>query len=360
MLSVNVRKRLRDVVVTVDVALDDGVTALVGPSGAGKSTLLRLIAGLTHPDSGTIRLGEVLLDDAEHHYHLPPGRRGIGLVFQEYALFPHLSVAENVAYGLRARGLPGRERRTRVTEMLERLGIAALAGERPERLSGGQRQRVALARALVLQPSALLLDEPLAALDVQTRAGVRHELRLLLSDLAIPTILVTHDYTDALAFRRRILIMDAGHIVQDGSHDTLLTHPGSRFVAEFTGVNYYEGTLEAHDPDRTGRVRLAGGVDVYAAADDVPPGPVGLALRPWEVTVSPRPPAGSARNVLPGRVREVLPMGGRVRLILDVGPRHSLPLVAEITPRAQDSLGCREGQTLYASFKATALALIPL
>jgi molybdenum ABC transporter ATP-binding protein len=360
MLSVSVCKHLRDVVVEVDVALDNGVTALVGPSGAGKSTLLRLIAGLTNPDSGIIRLGEVLLDDTARHYHLPPGRRGIGLVFQEYALFPHLSVAENVAYGLRARRLHGKERRTRVAEMLERLGIATLAAERPDRLSGGQRQRVALARALVLQPSALLLDEPLAALDVRTRAEVRHELRLLLSDLAIPTILVTHDYADALAFRRRILIMDAGQIVQDGSHDRLLTHPGSRFVAEFTGVNYYEGTLEAHDPDRVGRVRLAGAVDVYAAADDVPPGPVGLALRPWDVTVSPQPPDGSARNVLPGRVREVLPMGGRVRLVLDVGPQLSVPLVAEITPQAQDSLVCREGQTLYASFKATALALIPL
>jgi molybdate transport system ATP-binding protein len=360
MLSVNVRKRLRDIVVNVDVALDEGVTALVGPSGAGKSTLLRLIAGLTHPDSGTICLGDVLLDDTSRRYHLPPGQRGIGLVFQEYALFPHLSVAENVAYGLRARRLSGTERRTRVGEMLERLGIAALAGERPDRLSGGQRQRVALARALVLQPRALLLDEPLAALDVQTRAEVRHELRLLLSDLSIPTILVTHDYADALAFRRRILIMDAGQIVQDGSHDALLTHPGSRFVAEFTGVNFYEGTLEAHDPAHIGHVRLNGEVDMYAAADDVPPGPVGLSLRPWEVTVSTQPPAGSARNVLPGRVREVLPMGGRVRLVLDVGPHQAVPLVAEITPQAYECLGCHEGQTLYASFKATALALTPL
>lgn len=357
MLTIAAARRLRDITLRVDLSFGPGVTALVGPSGAGKTTLLRLAAGLTRPDQGIIRLGGELLDDAARRFHLPPGRRGVSVVFQEYALFPHLSVAENVAYGLRARRVAGPERRRRVAEMLDRLGIGALAGERPARLSGGQRQRVALARALVLDPRALLLDEPLAALDVQTRASVRHELRAMLTGLPIPTLLVTHDYADALVFRERIVIMDAGQVVQDGSHAGLLTHPRTRFVADFTGVNFYEGILDEHDPDRVARVRVTDGVELYAAAEGVAPGPVGVALRPWEVVVSVDPPAGSARNVLGGRVREVLPLGGRVRLVLGVGPDEGLPLVAEITPDAQAALSCHEGQVLYASFKATALAV---
>ncbi len=356
-LCIAATKRLRDITLQVDLALGAGVTALVGPSGAGKSTLLRLVTGLVQPDGGTIRLGETLLDDAARGYHLPPGRRNVSLVFQEYALFPHLSVAENVAYGLRARRVRGPERRRRVSAMLERLGIGALAAERPERLSGGQRQRVALARALVLEPRALLLDEPLAALDVQTRAAVRQELRAMLGDLPIPTVLVTHDYADALAFRDRIVIMDAGGVVQDGAHADLLAHPRSRFVAEFTGINYFEGTLEGHAPDRLGRIRLEGGVEVYAPAEEIRPGPVGVALYPWEIVVSTAPPHGSARNVLAGRVYEALPLGGRVRLVLGVGADHRLPLVAEITPEAMAGLDVSEGRRLYASFKATALAV---
>src|SRR5579871_1204704 len=182
-LRVAVGKRLREITLAVDLVFAPGVTAIVGPSGAGKSTLLRLVAGLVRPDNGIIRLGERTLDDASRGFHLTSGRRDISLVFQEYALFPHLSVARNVAYGLEARRVGRAERRRRVGAALERLGIARLADERPTRLSGGQRQRVALARALVTEPSALLLDEPLAALDVQTRASVRHELRLILRDL---------------------------------------------------------------------------------------------------------------------------------------------------------------------------------
>ena len=360
MLSITATKQLRDISLQVDLTLEPGVTALVGPSGAGKTTLLRLVAGLARPDTGTIRLGGVVLDDAARRYHLPPGQRDISVVFQEYALFPHLSVAENVAYGLRARRVGQSERRRRVATMLDRLGIGALASERPARLSGGQRQRVALARALVLDPRALLLDEPLAALDVQTRTAVRAELRAMLAGLSIPTVLVTHDYADALVFRERIVIMDAGRVVQDGSHAALLAHPRSRFVADFTGINYAEGVLAAHEPDQVGRVRLAGGVDIYVTVEELPPGPVGVALRPWEIVVSAAPPAGSARNVLAGRVREVLPLGGRVRLVLDVGTREALPLVAEITHDAQAGLDVHEGQVLYASFKATAITVSAL
>ncbi len=359
-LELAISKRLRDITLEVSLSLAPGVAALVGPSGAGKSTLLRLIAGLLRPDTGTVRLGGALLDDANRRYHLPPWQRGLGVVFQEYALFPHLDVRENVAYGLRARHTPREGRRRRVDDVLARLGIASLATQRPDRLSGGQRQRVALARALVLDPHALLLDEPLAALDATTRAAVRHDLRETLRGLPIPVVLVTHDYADALTFRERIIIMADGKIVQDGPHEELLARPRSRFVADFTGVNFYEGRLEAQGDGHVARVTLPGGVEVFVPADSAPPGPVGLTLHPWEVVLSAQPPGGSARNVLAGQVREALPLGGRVRVVLAAGPGGVLPLVAEITPDALQGLDCHEGQVLYASFKATAIALAPL
>jgi len=378
-LSIAVTRRLRDITLAIGLELGAGVTALVGPSGCGKTTLLRLVCGLLQPDAGTIRLGDTVLDDTARRYHLPPGRRGLSMVFQEYALFPHLSVADNVAYGLRARRVARVERRLRVGAMLERLGIAALANERPERLSGGQRQRVALARALVLDPRALLLDEPLAALDIQTRTRVRQELRDILSDLEIPTLLVTHDYADALVFRERIVVMDAGRVVQDGAHADLLARPASRFVADFTGVNYVEGILE---PATTGatdaagalrRIRLTGaeGIDLYVTTEGsapvAGPVPVGLSLRPWDVILSVERPVGSARNVLRGRVRQVLPLGGRARVVLALAPGQETAspaaptlLAAEISLEAQADLACHEGQQLYASFKATAVTMSPV
>ena len=358
-LDLRLQRQIGEIVLRLDLQLGPGVTTLVGPSGAGKSTVLRLVAGLLRPDTGSIRLGETLLDDTARRYHLPPGRRDIGLLFQEYALFPHLSVAENVAYGLRARRVPGPERRARVAAILERLQIGTLAGERPGRLSGGQRQRVALARALVTGPRALLLDEPLAALDVQTRAAVRGELRALLADLAIPTLLVTHDYADAVVFRERIVILVAGDVVQDGPHEELLARPRTRFVADFTGINWFAGELLARQPGQAGRIRLAGDLEITAPAEELDSGPVAVSLRPWEVTLTAAPPDGSARNLLPGRVREVLALGGRVRVSLALGEGGALPLVAEITSEAQEALGCHQGQALYVSFKATAVGVAP-
>lgn len=358
-LHLAVSKHLREITLDVDLSFEPGVTVVAGPSGAGKSTLLRLVAGLISPDAGTIRLGGRILHDADHGLSIPSYQRDISLVFQDYALFPHLSVRENVAYGLVARHVRRAERQQRVAAMLERLGIASLAHARPPLLSGGQRQRVALARALVLEPRALLLDEPLAALDIQTRASVRAELRDVLADLAIPTVLVTHDYADALVFGDRIVILVDGRVAQDGSHSDLLAHPRTRFVADFTGVNFFEGRLQAHAPDRLGRVLVSGGLEIFVPAEGYSPGPVTLGLRPWEITLSTAPPAGSARNVLRGRVLEVLPLGGRVRVTLAVGPEDGACLVAEVSPEAQTSLDCRVGQILYASFKAMAVSLGP-
>jgi molybdate transport system ATP-binding protein len=243
--------------------------------------------------------------------------------------------------------------------MLERLGIGSLATLRPGKLSGGQRQRVALARALVLAPRVLLLDEPLAALDVQIRVAIRQELRAALAELAIPTLLVTHDYADALVFRERIVILADGTVQQQGTHADLLAHPRSRFVADFTGVNYLEGRLEVHELDRSGRINIAPDLEIFAPVEVVPPGPVSVSLHPWDITLSSHPPDGSARNVLEYRVREILPLGSRVRLALGAGHDASVALVAEITPEAQATLQCHEGQRVYAAIKATAVRVSP-
>jgi ABC-type sulfate/molybdate transport systems ATPase subunit len=207
-LAFALRRQLREFTFDVTAEIDDGVTVVLGPSGAGKSTLLRLLAGLERPDAGRITLGgRVLFDERTD---VAAHRRNIGMVFQEYALFPHLDVAGNVAYGLRARGIAAAEREARVRRSLERLEIATLAGQRVTELSGGQRQRVALARALVIEPDALFLDEPLSALDPQTRDRVRRELAVVLGGIRIPTLLVTHDDADRAAFPGRTLRIERG------------------------------------------------------------------------------------------------------------------------------------------------------
>jgi ABC-type sulfate/molybdate transport systems ATPase subunit len=222
MLAFDLQAQLRDFAFDVAAELDDGVTVILGPSGAGKSTLLRFLAGLQRPARGRIVLGDRVLYD--ERTFVPPHGRNIGYLFQEYALFPHLSVAANVEYGLLARGMPQRERRARAERALAMLEIGALARERASALSGGQRQRVALARALAIEPAALLLDEPLSALDPHTRARVRRELGAVLSGLRIPTLLVTHDDADRRAFDAPALLIQRGHLA-DAAQFTPHPHP---------------------------------------------------------------------------------------------------------------------------------------
>jgi ABC-type sulfate/molybdate transport systems ATPase subunit len=210
MLELTVRKQLREFALAVELSVAPGVTIVVGPSGAGKSTLLGLVAGLVRPDAGRIALDGRVLDDGRRHE--PPFRRNIGMVFQEYALFPHLSVTHNVGYGLRARGVHGAERAGRVAAILARLELEGLGDARVAELSGGQRQRVALARALVIEPDALLLDEPLSALDPETRARVRSELAATLRDVAIPALFVTHDEADRALFPERVVRLERGRL----------------------------------------------------------------------------------------------------------------------------------------------------
>ena len=227
--------------------------ALAGPSGAGKTSVLRVAAGLLHPDEGRVRAnGETWLD-TEHGVDVPAEHRRCGYVFQDYALFPHLSAWQNVAYPLR-----GRDRRARALELLERFELGGRADARPSRLSGGERQRVALARALARRPEVLLLDEPLSALDARTRAGAARELAAILRESAAPALFVTHDFSEAAQLGDRVGIVDAGRIVQQGTPSELAAAPRSAFVADFTGAVVLSGTARAGDDGLT-HVSLDGG-----------------------------------------------------------------------------------------------------
>lgn len=351
MISVDIGKRLRGFELDIRLRVATGETlAVVGPSGSGKTTTLDCIAGLVSPDRGVIRLGDMAVFDAERGIDLAPEQRGVGYVFQDYALFPHLSVFGNVAYGLRARHVPADRVAARVSEALDMLGIGALAAVGPLRLSGGERQRVALARAIAGGRQVLLLDEPLGALDATTRQRVRAELRGVLKRVHAAAVLVTHDYTDALAFGHRILVMDRGGAAQEGTREELLLAPRSRFVADFTGVNYFEGHAVAGE-GQPRRVHV-GGV-VLSAVTEVA-GAVSLSLLPTDVVLSHDEPRTSARNVLRGVVQDVVHLGGRARVHLDVG----VPVVAEVTAEACRALDVRDGATLYASFKATAVRVL--
>jgi molybdopterin-binding protein len=316
----------------LSLAVDvDRTVALVGPSGAGKSSVLRVAAGLVRPARGFVRL------DGEDWTPLPPERRSVGLVFQDYALFPHLDVRGNVAYAGEPDGL------------LERLRIAHLARAKPAELSGGERQRVALARALARRPKVLLLDEPLAALDAHTKAEVRHELAELLRELRLPTLLVTHDYEDAAALADEVGVLVDGRLRQLAAPSELGARPRDGFVASFTGANLLHG--EAHATGGLTQVQLRDGTCVYSTDDAS--GAVGVVVYPWDVSLAREHAADSALNVLRGEIASVVEVGNRVRV--RVGP-----LTAEVTASSAQRLGLRDGGRVYATFKATGTRLVPL
>jgi ABC-type sulfate/molybdate transport systems ATPase subunit len=330
-----------------DFALDLGLevsrtVALVGPSGAGKTSALRVVAGLAKPLRGRVALdGEAWLDTA-FRLSLPPDRRRVGLVFQDYALFPHLTVRANVAFGARGRD---------VDALLERFRIGQLATAHPLELSGGERQRVALARALARDPGVLLLDEPLAALDAHTKAEVRHELSELLRELALPTLLVTHDYEDAAALADHVGVLVEGRLRQLGTPAELVARPRDAFVASFTGANLLRG--RARRERALTAIRLESGDDLYSA--DEAEGEVGVVVYPWEVSVARAhiPDADSALNVIRGQVGSLVEVANRVRV--RVGP-----VTAEVTAASAARLELASGGVAYATFKATGTRLVPL
>jgi len=347
-LDLQVRKRLRDFELQIALSVPAGETlAVIGPSGAGKTSVLALIAGLMTPDEGRIVVGDRVLFDSARRINVPPEQRLLGYVLQEYALFPHMTVLRNIEYGMEARRMPRDEIARRSAETMRMLGISHLAGVRPTRISGGERQRVALARAIAAGGQVLLLDEPLAALDAQTRQNARGDLRRVIQSVGVAAVFVTHDYVDALAFGDRICVIDRGEVVQMGSQEDLLLRPKARFVAEFMGVNFLHGTAQPPQ-DGVSKV-LVDGIEVSTTLEE--PGEVFLAFSPVDVTLSAEPPAGSAQNVFRATVTALLQLGGRIRVDLDAG----FPLVAELTPDSVARLGLEIGSNVYASFKATAI-----
>ncbi len=324
------------------------VLAVLGPNGAGKSTLLRAVCGLVPLASGTIGLGDDVVDDAGRGIFVPPQQRRVGVVFQDHRLFRHLRVLDNVAFGPRARGVPRAAARVSAAEWLARLGLDELAGRRPAQLSGGQAQRVALARALAAEPAALLLDEPLAALDVQTRAEVQGELREHLRDFAGPTLLVTHDPIEALLLATRIVVLERGRVVQEGSPADITSRPLTPYVARLVGMNLYEGRATGTS------VALDGGGHLVAA--DAPAGRVLVAVRPSAITVHTEQPHGtSARNAWAGRVAGLAPLGDRVRVSVTGEPAATV----DVTAAAVAELGLGPGAPVWLSAKATDVAAYP-
>jgi molybdate transport system ATP-binding protein len=324
----------------LELALEVGpeTVALVGPSGAGKTSLLRAIAGLLRPARGTISCAGDVWFDSARRIDRRPEERSVGFVFQEYALFPHLSVEQNVTFGGgRADGL------------LRRLRIEHLARAKPSDLSGGERQRVALARALAREPRVLLLDEPMAALDPHTRGKVRAELHDLLRELALPALIVTHDFEDAAALADRVGVLVEGRLRQLGTPAELLSAPADPFVAEFAGANVLDGVAES-GPDGLTRFHLDAGRVVYSA--DEARGRTALVVYPWDVSLARVAADDSALNHLSGEIVSLVQVGNRVRVRLPF-------LTAEITAASAERLGLRAGEPVVASFKATQARLLP-
>jgi molybdate transport system ATP-binding protein len=347
-LDVAASVRLGDFELAVDLHVDQGeVLAVLGPNGSGKTTLLRTVAGLQPVDSGRITIDDDVLDDAATDVFVPPERRPVGVVFQQYLLFEHLSALDNVAFGLRARGIARHDARRLAATWLDRVGLGNLAGSRPRALSGGQAQRVALARALAIDPRILLLDEPLAALDVATRRQVRRDLRHHLADFDGVRVLVTHDPVDAYALADRVAIIDRGRVVQTGTIAEITAHPRSRYVAELVGTNLITGTIGPDGLVTPGGAVVSVSSDVTGAAFAI--------IRPTSITLSRVPLDTSARNNFTGTIDDIDRLGDRVRIGI-AGPLH---LTAEITAGALDTLQLRPGDTVTAAVKATDIETYP-
>ncbi len=329
----------------VDLSVAAGETvAILGPNGAGKTTLLRALAGLVQV-KGHVSLDGEVLDDSETGRHVPTERRHVGLVFQDHVLFPHLSVLENVAFGLRAQG---RHDALRVAHgWLERAGLAEREQAMPRELSGGQAQRVALLRTLATEPRLLLLDEPLSALDVTVRAEVRRELSRQLADFSGVRLVVTHDPLEAIALADRLVVLERGEVVQAGTPDEVTAHPRSRFVADLAGVNLLRGM--AHGD----HVRLANGTEV--AVPEAGRGEVFAVIHPRAVALYLARPDGTPRNVWRGRSEDVDLHGERVRVRVS----GQVPLVAEVTPAAVRQLRLDAGAEVWVAVKATEISVYP-
>ncbi len=322
------------------------VVALLGPNGAGKSTALRTLAGLHPLAAGHLTLGGVDLDRPERRVWTAPERRPVGVVFQDYLLFPHLSALDNVAFGPRRQGADRRTARARAQGWLDRVGLGGRARDKPRQLSGGQAQRVALARALAVEPTLLLLDEPLAALDARTRLDTRAELQRHLGEHPGATLLVTHDPLDALVLADRLVIIEHGRVVQEGDAATVTARPRTDYVARLVGLNLHRGRADGHTV-------AVGGLTLTAA--DTVHGEAFVAFPPAAVALHPTCPDGSPRNVWAATVVGVQRHGDNLRVQLD-GP---VAVAADVTPAAAAHLGLRPGQSVWAAVKAAETRAYP-
>lgn len=333
-------------------AADGEVVAVIGPNGSGKSTLLRAVAGLRPLSRGVIRAGDRVLDDPAARVFVPARERRVGMVFADIRLFPSMSALDNVAFGLRTRGVPTRQARAAAAVWLERLAIGDLAARRSRQLSGGQAQRVAIARALACEPDVLLLDEPLAALDVATRSDVQGALAEHVASFEGPALLVTHDPLEAVLLASQIVVLEAGRVVQVGPPGAVTQRPATPYVARVVGVNLWGGRA------RAGTVALDGGGALVVR--DSPDGPVLVSAPPSAFTVHGHEPVDtSARNVWAARVDSLTVVGdaaaGSIRARL-AGP----PTVAvDLTAAAVAELGIAPGRRVWVSAKATALTAYP-
>jgi molybdate transport system ATP-binding protein len=336
-LRVDLSLPLRNFDLELALDIEAETVALVGPSGAGKTSVLRAVAGLARPLQGTIACHDETWFDSQRGIDRRPERRSVGYVFQEYALFPHLTVAQNVTFG-GGRG----------DGLLRRLRIEHLGDSRPGELSGGERQRVALARALARAPRVLLLDEPMAALDPHTRGTVRAELHDLLRELALPTLLVTHDFEDAAALADRVGVIVDGRLRQLGRPGELLGAPADPFVARLAGANVLSG-VAAPTPNGLTAVLLDAGPTVYAA--DAASGRTEVIVYPWDVSLARAAPDDSALNHIREEIVSLTPLGNRARVRLRA-------LTAEVTTASAERLRLAPGDAVVASFKATQVRLL--
>ncbi len=325
---------------------DGDYFVLLGASGAGKTVLLEILSGIESCDEGRIRWNN------EDVTHARIQHRGFGLVYQDQALFPHLSVRDNIAYGLRARGMRGSDRHGRTLALAREAGVETLLDRMPGTLSGGEAQRVALARALAIEPRCLLLDEPIAALDTQARGHMRALLRRL-NRRGHTIIHVTHDYEEAISLASHVGVMERGTVVQTGAPETIFHHPASEFVAHFIGIrNVYKGRLLAAEPG--GTPKFTTGDRMFAVLTDASPGPGSLIVRSEDITVSLSRNDTSAQNTFRGMIKDIAPARLGVEITVDIG----VEATAWITNESFHRLQLQIGSEVWASFKASAARFI--
>ena len=347
-LRAEVTVRREKFLLDVSVSIPPSTTAaLLGPNGAGKSTLVAALAGLLPIESGCIELDGVVLDDPAAGVFVPPDRRDVGVVFQDYLLFPTLDVAENVAFGVRSRGASRSEARRTAREWLARLGLGPLAKVLPAALSGGQAQRVALARALATEPTLLLLDEPTAALDVTVRTGLRRRLPQHLANYAGPRLLITHDPAEAFLLADQIHIIENGVITQVGDADDIRLRPRTPYIAELAGANLLVGAA--------GGGRVVFDDHTLRIADSSIEGPVLVTIQPTAISLHRAHPEGSPRNSWRTSVEVVERLGDRMRLKTGA----PLELTVEVTSSAVSELQITEGSEVWVAVKATEIGVEP-